>query len=147
MPGITSDPDEYAWSSYRATAGLDEPEDWLFTDWVLAQFGDTRRPAQVRYREFVADGLDEAPPVHGERVGTQPFLADRFDCEAPLAEIPRVHVEPVAPTLAEIFRRFPDAPVATAYRRHGYRLHEIAAYLGCHYSTVSRRLRREEAAA
>ena len=145
--GITMDPAEYAWSSYRATAGLEEPEEWLFTDWVLAQFGGTRRAAQVRYRDFVADGIDETLPVRGERVGTQPFLADRFDCELPLAEIPRIQVEPVAPALADIFRRFPDAPVATAYRRHGYRLHEIAAYLGCHYSTVSRRLRREEDAA
>ena len=31
-----------------------------------------------------------------------------------------------------------------AYRWHGYTLAELAAYLGCHYSTVSRRLRREE---
>jgi IS30 family transposase len=34
--------------------------------------------------------------------------------------------------------------VAVAYREHGYTLREIAQHLGCHYSTVSRRLRREE---
>ncbi|MGH3028620.1 MAG: helix-turn-helix domain-containing protein, partial [Gaiellaceae bacterium] len=37
-------------------------------------------------------------------------------------------------------------PVSTAYRRHGYTLRSIAEHLGCHYSTVSRRLRREEEA-
>jgi hypothetical protein len=58
-------------------------------------------------------------------------------------EIPRAHIEPERPDLDEIFSD--DAfPVATAYRRHGYSLREIAAYLGCHYSTVSRRLKGEE---
>jgi REP-associated tyrosine transposase len=37
-------------------------------------------------------------------------------------------------------------PVAVAYRQYGYALREIAEHLGCHYSTVSRRLLREEAA-
>ena len=36
------------------------------------------------------------------------------------------------------------APIATAYREHGYTLREIAEYLGCHYSTVSRKLREQE---
>jgi len=31
-----------------------------------------------------------------------------------------------------------------AYRRHGYRLAEIADYLGVHYATVSRRLKAAE---
>lgn len=142
---IASDPTSYAWSSYRATAGIDEADNWLFIDWVLAQFGEQRRSAQARYRAFVAAGADETPSVRGERVGTASFLAERFGRESPLAEIPRIQVEPNSPPLSDIFQRFPDAPVATAYRRYGYRLHEIGAYLGCHYSTVSRRLRREEA--
>lgn len=33
---------------------------------------------------------------------------------------------------------------STAYRRYGYRLHEIAAHLGVHYATVSLRLRQAE---
>ena len=39
-----------------------------------------------------------------------------------------------------------DRGIAVAYRRHGYRLREIAAHLGGHYATVSRRLRKAEAA-
>ena len=35
-------------------------------------------------------------------------------------------------------------PVGVAYRDYGYTFREIAEHLGCHYSTVSRRLRREE---
>jgi hypothetical protein len=35
---------------------------------------------------------------------------------------------------------------ASAYRRYSYSLADIAAYLGCHYATVSRKLCAEEAA-
>ncbi len=52
--------------------------------------------------------------------------------------------EPLPPRLEELFTR-ERLPVAAAYRRHGYTLAQIAAPLGCHSSTVSRCLRREEA--
>jgi len=39
-----------------------------------------------------------------------------------------------------------DRGIAVAYRRHGYRLREIAEHLGVHYATVSRRLRKVEEA-
>jgi len=64
----------------------------------------------------------------------------------PIAEIPREQIEPVPPELTEIFTTSPT-PVATAYRRHGYTLRQIGEHLDCHYSSVSRRLQREEAAA
>jgi putative transposase len=34
--------------------------------------------------------------------------------------------------------------IHAAYRRHGYRLAEIADHLGVHYATVSRRLKTAE---
>jgi putative transposase len=71
---------------------------------------------------------------------------ERFGHEPPLPEIPRVQVEPLPPSLDELFACEP-LPVASAYRRHGYTIGQIAAHLGCHYSTVSRRLRCEEAMA
>jgi IS30 family transposase len=52
---------------------------------------------------------------------------------------------PLPPSLEELFADGDERPVARAYRRYGYTLQQIAAHLGCHYSTVSRRLRREEA--
>ena len=82
--------------------------------------------------------------VRGERLGSTTLLTERFGYDPPLAEIPRVQVEPLPPTLAEIFAGNSRGPVATAYRRHGYTLRAIAEHLDCHYSTVSRRLRREE---
>lgn len=40
-------------------------------------------------------------------------------------------------------KRLPT-PLFSHYRRHGYRLAEIAAHLDVHYATISRRVRRAE---
>ena len=145
--GVCPRAEAYYWSSYLATAGHAPVERFLVTDWILGSFATTRRAAQARYRAFVAEGEPEplGGRVRGERLGSTTLLTERFGHDPPLAEIPRVQIEPLPPTLAEIFSCDPNAPVSTAYRRHGYTLRAIAEHLGCHYSTVSRRLQREEA--
>jgi REP element-mobilizing transposase RayT len=145
--GACGDAGAYRWSSYRATSGAAPGERFLTTDWILGNFASTKAAAQAGYRAFVAEGERDAlaDGVRGERLGTESFLRERFGHDPPLAEIPRVQVEPLSPALTEIFVRVPHAPVAAAYRHYGYTLREIAEHLGCHYSTVSRRLRREEA--
>jgi putative transposase len=146
--GLVTDPADYPWSSHRATAGLASAPSFLTTDWVLGHFAPTRRSAQARYRAYVLAGVDEAisEQVRGERLGTVSLLRETFGLEAPLPEFPRVQVEPLPPSLGEIFDR-ERFPLLVAYRRHGYTIGQIAAHLGKHYSTASRRLRREEAAA
>ncbi|MGH7927370.1 MAG: helix-turn-helix domain-containing protein [Candidatus Binatia bacterium] len=37
-----------------------------------------------------------------------------------------------------------ESGIAEAYLEHGYRLQEIAAHLGVHYATVSRKLKKIE---
>jgi putative transposase len=145
--GICEQPEEWPWSSYRATSGLDQAERFLTTDWLLAQFAPRRRLAQRRYRAYVAQGIANAleQRVCGERLGSDGFLRESHGYDPPLAEIPRRQVEPMPPRLEEVFAGSGPAPIARAYRRHGYTLSQIADYLGCSYSTVSRRLRREEA--
>lgn len=47
---------DYAWSNYRATAGLQPPPKWLETGWTLEQFGAPDRfDVREEYRRFVAD--------------------------------------------------------------------------------------------
>ncbi|MGH2800968.1 MAG: transposase [Gaiellaceae bacterium] len=147
--GVCSEARAYRWSSYAATSGQGPAERFLTTDWLLGNFAGTRAAAQARYRAFIGAGADEAlvERIRGERFGSEPFLRKRFGGDPPLAEIPRVQIEPIRPTLEEIFELIPDAPVAAAFRRHAYTLREIGEYLDCHYSTVSRRLRREETTA
>ena len=48
------------------------------------------------------------------------------------------------PSLERIFARQGERGIVRAYEEHGYRIREIAAHLGVHYSTVSRRLNEME---
>lgn len=141
--GIVQRPEDYPWSSYRATAGLEQAPAFLTTEWLLSQFAPTRRLAQARYRAFVAAGLED-PTVAGERVGGEKFLSLELGRHDALPEIPRAQLQPLRRPLVDVFSN-EHAPIATAYRVYHYRLREIAAHLGCHYSTVSRALEREEA--
>ncbi len=52
------------------------------------------------------------------------------------------------PSLRVLFQRkgAPTRLIHTAYRQYGYRLAEIADYLGVHPATVSRRLKQAEQA-
>jgi REP-associated tyrosine transposase len=111
--GICTDPAGYRWSSYRATIGLAEPPRFLCTDWILSQFAASRRLAQARYREYVAEGLDEAlaDRIRGERIGGDEFLRNTFGFDPPIPEVPREQVEPIPPSLEEIFTRHPDLPL------------------------------------
>jgi DNA-binding MarR family transcriptional regulator len=56
-----------------------------------------------------------------------------------------VQLRAAKPSLEQIFPRRGEKGIAEAYEQ-GYRLTEIAAYLGIHYATVSRRLKRMEQA-
>lgn len=53
---LCCDPIEWAWSSYRATAGIDRAHPCLSRDLILEMFSADPRRAQELYRDFVADG-------------------------------------------------------------------------------------------
>lgn len=138
-------PEDWKWSSHPAYLGMQPAARFLTRDWVLSQFGKDRAKAQRALKAFV--DLD-APLelVAGVYAARPAFLAERIGVSGPIEEVPRRHWQPVPPSLEEIFQTR-TAPVAAAYREFGYSLREIAAHLGRHYSTVSRRLLREEASA
>ncbi len=149
-------PEEWRWSSYRATAGLDDAVEPLAADWVLGQFARRRKPAQKAYVRFVRQGLAKrgggAIPAGGLALGSPEFLREvreRIGERDQLKEHPRVQRFVDRPPLKSLLkgtaladRRAREEAVAEAYARHGYRLSEIAAHLGVHYSTVSRMVKR-----
>jgi DNA-binding NarL/FixJ family response regulator len=63
-------------------------------------------------------------------------------------EIPRREKFAGRPSLAQLFEcgggKARDQAIAVAYVSHGYQMKEIADYLGVHYATISRAIRREE---
>jgi len=53
---------DWAWSSYRATAGQVEAHSLLTTDWILGNFGRKKTTAQKKYRTFVQQGKMQSSP-------------------------------------------------------------------------------------
>jgi putative transposase len=138
----------WKWSSYRPTAGLVSVPEFLSTDWILEQFGKKRMQAQSRYREFVRDGLASRPwdDLKGQiYLGSKAFIERHAPRQKVHKEIPRAQLRAAKPSLEQIFGRRGETAIAEAYEQ-GYRLNEIAAHLGVHYATVSRRLQRMEQA-
>ena len=120
--------------------------EFLSTDWILEQFARNRSQAQKQYREFVREGLGSRPwdDLKGQiYLGSEAFIERHAPDKKHLKEIPRVQLSAAKPALEQIFRRKGERAIAEAYEQ-GYRLHEIAAHLGVHYATVSRRLKQLE---
>jgi len=140
---------DWKWSSYRATAGQQEPLPLLTTDWILLQFSDDRQRATDLYRKFVTQG--RGVEVWDELRGGVLMGSDGFVEEmAPLLrdsalqkEIPRHERLVSRPSLDELFAKWETKAIRNeriykATRIHEYTLSELQDYLGLHYSTISR---------
>jgi putative transposase len=88
--GLCGAPEEWSWSSYRATAGLGRPLRFVTTERLLTWFADSRPEAQARYREFVSAGIT-GPDVLAAYADFQPVIA------APLHRMPQGTPAPSAP--------------------------------------------------
>lgn len=151
--GVVRSPKEWQWSSYGSTTGYRKGIPCLTTEWILLQFGNERKEASRRYREFVREGLKEESPlkeVKGQLFLGEDSFIERFqqlmkDKET-LKEIPRLQRYVARPLLEEILkkRKLEDVSIYRAHVKYGYTLKEIGEYLGVHYTTVSRATRRAE---
>ena len=142
--GICKDPAEFAWTSYRATAGLGTAPDFLEVNALLSLFGPDPKRARERYRRFVAEGFRAPDPFTGLRgvvLGRDEFIRRATAEVAPEREIARASRNPLRPSLAHLLEQEGERGIVTAHREHGYTLAAIAEELGYHYSTASRRLR------
>ncbi len=154
--GIVNSPEQWIWSSYMATAGLEKPHSCLTAEWVLKQFSDKRDEAIKRYREFVFAGIGKESIWKALKaqilLGDDEFV-ERFEevvkKKAEIKEIPKSQRFILRPSLDEIFkervnddRSLRDEKIFEAVVKYGYSQNEIAEYLGMHYSTVSKALRK-----
>jgi REP element-mobilizing transposase RayT len=154
--GIVRSPADWRWSSYRATAGLAPCPRFLTTNWLLRVFHVDRREAQRRYRSFVADGSSFSSP---EEIETLPVIGDeefvkkfqrRAEEVATRRDVLRKELNLVRPDLGDLLdltgdREERDLRIREAYTGHGYTLAEIAQYLGVHFTTVSKSIKRANA--
>lgn len=143
--------EQYAWSSYQATAGKTKPHPCLTVEWVLGQFSRLRGKAEQEYRKFVSQGIGKSlwHEVRGQAIlGEESFgdaLVDYLEKQRNVPEIPRSQRYANRPGLDTLFpgaivqdRKKRNQRIAEAVEKHLYSQREIADYLGIHYSSVSR---------
>jgi len=147
--GMVRSVGDWPWSSYRATAGQEEPLPLLTTGWLLSQFSENRRQAIGLYRGFVGQGrgVEVWETLRGGvLMGSEQFV----EAMAPLLhgvrqhrEVPRRERLATRPSLEQLFADVSNtvdrnAKIYEATRLYEYKLVELQEYLGLHYSTISR---------
>jgi REP element-mobilizing transposase RayT len=136
--GLVELPEQWRWSSHRATAGLDAVPPFLSPRALWERLGPD---SANRYREHVAAALGtklSRDPILGDAAFVQRFAPwrERASREVPLRE------RLVRPPLPELFVGANDRPalhraIAEA-RAARYRVAEIAEHLGVHERTIFR---------
>lgn len=154
---IVEAPEKWKWSSYRGTAGLENPHPSLTTNWILGQFGIKKGLAEKKYIQFIREGAEKEPLWTNLKaqilLGEEPFI-DRFGGylkgQKEIQEIPRNQRYINRPKLDELFEKnvikhkfTRDKKIAEAVERYGYSQKEVADYLKMHYSTISRLIKNE----
>jgi len=146
-----SNPRQYEWSSYGATAGIAQCHPCLMPAEILSQFGNRKAVAQQKYREFVQDGIggssiwDELEAqsllgVEGFAEGLRHLVTEKQQ----IREIPKGQRFVGRPTLEKLFaqrhpgKKMRDQLIAKAVSEFGYSQMELASFLDLHYSSISR---------
>ena len=145
-------PEDWKWSSYLSTMGITGVPEYLTVDWILGQFGNSRKRAQKLYRIFVMEGITKEAPW--KNLKGQIFLGEKefIEKSKPLitrrdgiTEIPRFQRYADRPTLSQLLndaiqqgRNQRNRAISDAHITYGYTLKEIANYLKMHYTTISK---------
>jgi len=141
--GMVKLPEDWPWSSYRSTAGLEHVPDFACIDWILEQFNGSN----VRYQEYIDQALEkDAPlqPAKGSHVlGSKVFRQNTQKKINANSETPRLQRHIARLSLKEMKTSTLDRGewMANAYKLHGYTMREIADYAGVHYSLVSKAIK------
>ncbi|MGH7795114.1 MAG: transposase, partial [Candidatus Binatia bacterium] len=144
-------PREWAWSSYRGTAGQAPLPRCLTVDEVLGHFAQRRGAAQEKYRKYVSEGIDKATiwdDLEAQSLlGLEGFadaLRGHVTGREKLREVPKAQRLIARVSLRKLFEETGggkakrDRLITEAVYNHGYSQIEVARHLKLHYSTVSR---------
>ncbi len=153
--GIVNNPWQWKWSSYKATAGMAKKPEFLTVEWILSQFSQEQKEAQMIYKEFVLSGIEKESPwkdLKGRVILGKDSFIQKIEIylkkKKKIKEIPRIERFATRPNLSEILSKTKDRKqrnekIYTAHIKYGYTLKEIADYLDIHYSTVSKIIKNE----
>ncbi len=150
---------DWQWSSYRSTVGLDKPHSCLTTQWILGQYSKRKRQAERKYSEFIEAGIGGKviwKDVRGQCIlGEEEFtegLMDYIKGYRDIKEIPKSQRYADRPKLDILFdegiikdKTKWNKTAKEAIERYGYTQKEVADFIGIHYSVISRLLKRANA--
>jgi len=141
-------PEDYRWTSYRATIGWTPAPPWLAIDDVLMEFGQTRDLARAAFRDFVnaAIGVDSSlwrELFEGQYVGSDTWtqeIRDRIALKPRSSEYPRDQRLVESPSMSDVI-----AAVAETYGVEGTqvlcgaerRLRMVAAWIARNESLLT----------
>lgn len=116
--GLTREPGQWRWSSYRATVGLSPSPSFLTASHILRIFSGDPKKARKAYRCFVYEGLRRGHATEPDGRVTLDNLLGKATGGNPEAHA-----------------------ICEAHLMHGYKIAEIAACLGVHRSTIYRAIK------
>ena len=148
--GIAERPQDFAWTSYRATVGEVEPQEWLAADDVLTRFANDRGVARELYRQFVAEGIGSTrcpwDDVVGEMyLGPADWLErvrEGVECRPRSNDHVRAQRELLRPTMAEIVSAVAGVMRVReelVRRGRGALSRAVAAWIGCYEGMLTNR--------
>lgn len=143
--GVVTKPEDWKWSSYRATAGEEKAPQWLATGRLLTWFSNSWAQARTRYKQFVAEGADKNVL---DEVRQQVYLGG----EAFVKQVQDAVDIPDDPAIIGIQRKPPAPPleriaetagsrneaIVEAYKTGFYSYTDIGKYFGLHPSSIGR---------
>ena len=147
--GFVDAPEEWKWSSYRATVGLEAPPEYLCLDWLDHAFpAGCRLESQRRFRDY----LMVRTWIEGEEWLTKPLagstefereLRERIGATLFMAALPKSYRMINRPPLSELFdptmeKAQRNTQMLRAHVLYAYSISEIARAMCMHPGTVSR---------
>jgi putative transposase len=146
--GMVARPEDYEWSSYRATAGFEAAPEWLAVNASLMDFGPTVEVQRVEYRKFVDGGVGiERSPF--ENLVGQIYLGSRewvekmqklVESEPRSSEHPAEQLYAGRPEVAKVIRIVADAfgtNEEAVRNTHGGNDRRFVAWLCCYETNES----------
>ena len=143
-------PEDYRWSSYRATAGLDEAPEWLDVDSALSMFWSDRETSEANYREFVLAKIDGEDclwdrAINGIYLGTERWAKKMraiVESKPRSTDHPRKHRAIGRPKMHEVMAavaRVSGQTVEAIRTKRGSVLRQLVSWIGWHEGLVTLR--------
>jgi putative transposase len=147
---IVARPEDYRWSSYRATAGLTAADEWLDLSAILDVFDNDPAVAQREYQQFVVSKIESEDclwdnVVNSIYLGTEPWtkrMRKIVESKPRSTDHPKAHRavgRPKMPTILSAVAQVAGSSADDVRSLRGGPLRRLVAWLGWHEGLVTLR--------